>query len=401
MHPHPADSTTMVYRTDSTLMIILAVTVFFVGATEFMLSSMLTPLAEAFHTSSVGSAWLISSYACSYALAAPVFGYFSDRVDRSKVLLVALVLFAMDNLAIVFAPTLALALILRVFGGMASAALIPTVFAMISDVVPPARQASAMGIVMLGMTAGIAVGPAFAGMLTDLVGWRTPFLLMAAGCIAVFAAGLVKFPHRPPVKRSSGKGLAWFRRWPILRPLIAKGAWNGTGVAAFLLSGEVLRQRYGFGTGEVGLTVTAFGLGLGIGNMSAGLLRYLCRREEISLLVVITLLVSSISIFMLVPLPLTGALACLAVWGAALGAGAPSSTVILAARAKHDKGMVLAFAETFNNVSILCAVPLAMSYLIDGGTGGAMTVLAAGLSAGLILSVIDVIATHRLGGLDR
>jgi predicted MFS family arabinose efflux permease len=145
MHPHSEDSTTTVYRTDNTLIIILAVTVFFVGATEFMLSSILTPLAGAFHTSAVGSTWLISTYAFSYALAAPVFEYFSDRVDRSMVLLVALI-----------------------------------VFAMISDVVPYARQASAMGIVMLGMTAGIAFGPAFAGLL--------------------------KFPNRSPTTRTSGQG---------------------------------------------------------------------------------------------------------------------------------------------------------------------------------------------------
>lgn len=112
-------------------------------------------------------------------------------------------------------------------------------------------------------------------------------------------------------------------------------------MTAFLLSEEV-RQRYGFGPGEVGLTVMAFGAGLGIGNMSAGFLRHLCRREEVSLVIIIALLTSSITVFILFPVPLIGTLACLAVWGAALGAGAPLSTVILAARAGQNKGMVLA-----------------------------------------------------------
>ncbi|MDU2938375.1 MAG: hypothetical protein E7B59_04300 [Enterobacteriaceae bacterium] len=49
-----------------------------------------------------------------------------------------------------------------------------------------------------------------------------------------------------------------------MRPLIAKGAWNGTGVAAFLLSGEMLKQRYHLSVVEIGITVTAFGVGLGL-----------------------------------------------------------------------------------------------------------------------------------------
>jgi DHA1 family inner membrane transport protein len=112
---------------------------------------------------------LISSYACAYAVAAPVFGYLSDRVDRRRLLLIALLFFAIDGVGIVFAPSLEVAIGLRIFGGMASAVLIPTVFALISDVVDRERQAAAMGMVMLGMTLGIAVGPAWAGILTDMM----------------------------------------------------------------------------------------------------------------------------------------------------------------------------------------------------------------------------------------
>jgi DHA1 family inner membrane transport protein len=181
----------------------------------------------------------------------------------------------------------------------------------------------------------------------------------------------------------------------VLRPLLAKGAWNGTGVAAFLLSGQVLHLRYGFGASAVGLSVTVFGVGLGIGNISAGRLRRLCGREEVSLVAVTLLLVTAVSSFMLVQLPLAGSLVCLACWGAALGAGAPSSTVVLAARAGVDKGMVLAFAETFNNIAILCSVPLATTRLVEGGPRSAMAVLALGLSLGLALTVLDAVLSPR------
>lgn len=92
-------------KLDGLFLLALSMAVFFVGVTEFMLSSMLGPLAQAFHTTTSGAAWLISSYAFSYAIAAPLLGYFSDRMQRRKLLLLALILFAVDTLAIVIAPT--------------------------------------------------------------------------------------------------------------------------------------------------------------------------------------------------------------------------------------------------------------------------------------------------------
>lgn len=379
-------------------LLVLAMTIYFVGFTEFMLSSMLSPLAQAFRTSPAGASWLISSYACSYALAAPVFGYFSDRVNRERLLLVALLLFAVDGIGIVFAPSLEVAVGLRIFGGMASAALIPVAFALIADVVERERQAAAMGVVMLGMTLGIAAGPALAGILTDLYSWRMPFLFSFVGCLLAFAVGVRVMPRRMQHTVTTAQpGLSWLKNGAVLRPLIAKGAWNGTAVAAFLLSGQVLQQRYGFSASGVGLTVTAFGIGLGMGNLSAGWLRKLCGREEVSLVIVTVLVTMSISLFMLLPLPLLGSLACLTCWGAALGAGAPSSTVILAARAGADKGMVLAFAETLNNVAILCSVPLAMDRLMAGGPRSAMPILAVGLSIGLVLTLADLMLSRKSG----
>ncbi|TNH44649.1 MFS transporter [Photorhabdus luminescens] len=371
------------------LLFILSVTIFFVGATEFMLSSMLTPLAVAFRTTTIGASWLVSSYAFSYALAAPVFGYFSDRINRSRLLLSSLLFFAADGLAIILAPTLNIAIALRIFGGIASAVIIPTVFALIADIIPYNRQAGAMGVVMLGMTFGIAFGPALAGILTDLINWQAPFLFSSLGCVVTFIIGIYCLPSKTVPLKPTNQRLVWFRQWSVIRPLIAKGAWNGAGVSAFLLSGEVLRQRYGFGPTEIGLTVATFGVGLGLGNLSTGWLRKLCGREEVTLVLISLLLTGVISVFMLVPLTLSGSLGCLIFWGIALGVGAPASTVILATRAGPNKGMILAFAETFNNLGILSLVPLTTIGLVAGGSSAAMAVLSVGLVIGLTLTMLD------------
>lgn len=375
---------------ERTLLSVLSMSGFFVGASEFMLSAMLGPLSDAFGTDQVHIAWLISSYACAYAITAPFLGYLSDRIDRRRLLLIALLSFAIDGVGIAFSPTLGVAIALRIFGGLASAVIIPTSFALISEVVPRARHASAMGAVMLGMTLGIALGPAIAGLLTTWIGWRAPFLLMSIGCIVSFLIGTATMPKRHTVVATrEAHGFRWLRNSNVTRPLLAKGLWNGTGVSAFLLSGEVLRQRYQLDIAHVGMSVTAFGIGLGIGNLSAGKLRRLTGSEERSLIVVTGLLIASVAAFNLLPLPMFGALACLTAWGAALGAGAPSATTVLAERSDSDKGVVLATAETLNNVVILSVVPIASLMLTSGTIAMATAVFAVGLGMGAILTLYD------------
>jgi predicted MFS family arabinose efflux permease len=381
---------------DRTLLSVLSMSVLFVGASEFMLSTMLNPLSVAFGTDSVSIAWLISSYAFAYAIAAPFLGYLSDRINRSRLLLAALLSFAIDGVGIAFSPTLEIAIALRIFGGLASAVIIPTTFALISEVIPRARHASAMGAVMLGMTFGIALGPALAGLLTNWVGWRAPFLLTSTGSIVAFVIGAVTMPRRhAAVATREPRGFRWLRNPNVTRPLLAKGLWNGTGVSAFLLSGEVLRQRYQLDVAHVGMSVTAFGIGLGIGNLSAGKLRRLTGSEERSLIVVTSVLIASVAAFNLLPLPVFGALICLAAWGAALGAGAPSATTVLAERSGHDKGVVLATAETLNNVVILSVVPLASMALESGTVAMATAVFAMALGLGAALTLYDALLGVR------
>ena len=398
----PHSKTIALAGNNGPLLSMLSISVFFVGASEFMLSAMLDPLGRAFGVDSGQIAWLVSSYALAYALAAPVFGHLSDRIGRRRLLLIALFLFALDGLGIALAPTFEIAVALRILGGLASAVIIPNAFALVSERLPRQRHAAAMGVVMLGMTAGIATGPAIAGVLTGWIGWRAPFLLVSAGCLAAFLVGRMAMPGgRAPTAATvpaAQRPLRWLRKPDIAHPLLAKGLWNGTGVAAFLLSGEVLRLRYALDVAQVGLSTAAFGIGLAVGNLSAGALRRLGSGEECALVITNVLLVASVAAFYLPPLPLWGALACLAAWGASLGAGAPLATTVLANRSDRDKGAALAAAETLNNLSILSFLPLAATLLAQGKPTLAATVFLAGLGLGVVLTVYDAVRANRRSG---
>jgi predicted MFS family arabinose efflux permease len=172
--------------------------------------------------------------------------------------------------------------------------------------------------------------------------------------------------------------------------LVAKGLWNGTAVAGFLLAGEVLRQRHDLSVGIVGTILFAFGLGLLVGNLGVGWAVRRFRGDERTLMAALLLLCVAVGTFMIAPLPLAGALVCLIVWGFSLGLAAPTSTSVLARRSEDDKGQVLAVSESFNNLTILAVLPIAALQLESAGPTGTMMVLGFTLAVALLLTAADL-----------
>ncbi|ELZ5939185.1 MFS transporter [Providencia stuartii] len=360
------------------LLLVFAAAVYLVGTTEFMLSATLTPLAEVFSVTSAQASWLISAYALTYAVSAPVLGYFSDRVERRKLLLVAMFLFAIDSLAIIASPNFTIALLFRICGGLASAAIVPTIFSLIADIFPSRQQSSAMGTAMIGMTVGIVTGPVLAGVLTEYLTWYAPFIMTTLGSLIVWFCACKILPSSKQIHTLKTQGsFQWLRNTKITHFIGAKALWNGTAVSIFLLSGEILRHKFAIDSALIGLVISAFGAGLFIGNLLVGKLNNLLLNDSQRLLLVISIMAIAVATFIFAYFPLIAHTLCLVIWGSFLGMAAPLSTTIIATRSGENKGQVLAVSESLNNIVLFSMLPLLSWLLMNYGilTMGAMSTL--------------------------
>ncbi|MEQ4731867.1 MULTISPECIES: MFS transporter [Providencia] len=339
------------------LLLLSAVAVYLVGTAEFMLSAILSPLATVFHVQADQITWLVSAYALAYTLAAPIIGFLSDRIDRRKIVLMALLLLSLDSLVIIFSPNLLTALVLRGFGGLASAALVPVIFALIADVISESKQATAMGSIMVGMTVGIITGPIIAGILVQYFAWYAPFIYTAIGCLVVFIIGLFTLPHS---QKTVGKKLSFkaIKHVGITRLILAKGLWNGVSVCIFLLAGEILRQRSHLESAEVGSLMGLFGMGLLFGNGLVAKIEKIKVSNNTKLVVIILIIIITIILFLSGWLSLIGHGLCLTVIGGMLGLASPISTAMLARQSAENKGFVLSISESVNNLILLSALPI-------------------------------------------
>ena len=372
------------------LVTVLALAAYLVGVCEFMLAPMLSPLAQAFGAPIEHVAWLISGYALSYAVLAPFIGLAGDRLPRKFMLVPALAVFAATALVVPFAPSLTLAIVARVINGIAGAALTPTAFAMASEAVAPHRRSAALGNVLFGLTAGIVTGPTIAGLLTQAAGWRMPFFAVALASALVCALAAVKLrPVTPEPGRPLRASAARLLEWRIVRTLFTKGAWAGAIMAGFLVSGEVLRRRYGLETGTIGAVLAVFGIGVGIGNLAIGRVERLVGTPEAVLAIGLPLVLLTQSAFFLWTMPAWLYVIALAVWGFGCGLAAPANSSVQAGRGGADAGIVLSTSETMNQGALTVLLPLVAGWVAVGAYAGTAALLGLVLAAALLVALLD------------
>lgn len=166
----------------TTLLVLCAVQ--FTHILDFMIMMPLGgQLMRVFEISPAQFTQLVASYGLAAAVSGFAGGFFLDRFDRKRSLIVLYAGFGLATLACGLAPThhtlLAARLAAGAFGGLAGS----MVTAMVGDVIPPARRGRAMSFVMAAFPLASVLGVPAGLVLAGKYGWHAPFFLLA-GCAA-------------------------------------------------------------------------------------------------------------------------------------------------------------------------------------------------------------------------
>ena len=228
---------------------------------------MLPALAQAFGVTTGRAALTVSVYAVAYGLLQLLFGPLGDRYGKRRVIGCAALGCVVGNVLALFAMSLEMLVVARFLAGATAAGIIALVLAWVGDTVPYADRQPVLARFLMLSLGGMIAGQWVSGVLTEWLGWRAVFALLAvvfcAGGLAILLNRDVRAePVRPPSPNGHLRDIRnvlsvpW-ARWMLLIVMV-EGAFAFGGLA-FLPT--FLVREFGLGLSAAAAVVALYGVG--------------------------------------------------------------------------------------------------------------------------------------------
>jgi predicted MFS family arabinose efflux permease len=155
---------------------------------------------------------VVAAYTISAGVASLFAAQFLDRFDRKRALLILFSGFTLGTLLCAAATSYGFLLFARAiagaFGGVAGA----NVLAIVGDVFPHSRRGRAMGVIMSAFSIASIAGVPLGLYLTELHGWRAPFVALGGVSVVVL---LLAFSVLPPLRGHLGRHQSSVSTWEV------------------------------------------------------------------------------------------------------------------------------------------------------------------------------------------
>src|SRR5436305_5507914 len=125
-------------------------------------------------------------------------GIWSGRIGRKPILFISLAGFIVTNLLLAFVNVPLLFIPIRFVEGMLLSGLIPVAMSMVGDTVPLSKQGRWIGYLTTAQAVGFALGPVLGGLLSQTLGFTSPFLLSAGIALAASLLAIFMVPETLP-----------------------------------------------------------------------------------------------------------------------------------------------------------------------------------------------------------
>jgi DHA1 family inner membrane transport protein len=241
---------------------------FAIGTGEFVIMGLLPEVARDLHVTIPEAGHVISAYALGVVIGAPMLAVLAAHWPRRALLFALMALFAVGNLATALAPGYLSLNLLRFATGLPHGTYFGVAALVAASLAPPHRRASAVGLVMLGLTSATLLGVPIAAWLGQHLGWRAAFVLV--GAIAAIACVLIRrfVPDLPAARGASPlRELGALARPQVWLTLGIGAVGFGGLFSVFSYIKPLLTEVTGLPVGAVPLVLALFGLGMVAGNV--------------------------------------------------------------------------------------------------------------------------------------
>ena len=244
---------------------------FVMGTSSISVVGLVNNMAGDLRVSKPDVAVLITVFALTFALAAPLLQVAAGRLPRRTLLLCGLTVMATGCLLSAMAPTYGGVVAARVLMALGAAAVGPVASGLGAGLVPAERQGHALAVVFGGMTLASVLGLPLTAWLGTLLGWRWMFggLAMLSLLTALAIALLVNDRRAAPSTSLASFGQVFRQRaaaWSVAMSVCHMSAQ----FSLFALVVPFLQTRFGVSPDQMSWALLVGGVSGVAGNLLAG-----------------------------------------------------------------------------------------------------------------------------------
>ncbi|MFE4573330.1 MFS transporter [Paenibacillus chitinolyticus] len=195
------------------LIVILALGVFGIITTEIGVVGVLPQITEKFGVTASQSGLLVSAFALVVALSGPFLTLLASGINRKRILLLSVLVFAISNLVYMMTASYNVMLLFRILPAFFHPVFFSVALVTAAKLVPPEKSGQAVTKVFAGITVGFAFGVPLTSYLAEQLSLEAAFLFGALVNGAAFMGIFFWLPSMPVQERMSyGKQLGILRK---------------------------------------------------------------------------------------------------------------------------------------------------------------------------------------------
>ncbi|MBX8687436.1 Cmx/CmrA family chloramphenicol efflux MFS transporter [Mycobacterium sp. 20091114027_K0903767] len=254
---------------------LLALAVFAMGTSEFMLSGLVPDIAAGLGVSVGAAGLLTSAFAIGMVVGAPVMAAMARRWPARTVLLACVVTFALCHVVGALTTDFAILFGTRVVAALANAGFLAVALSTAGTLVAADRKGRALSVLLSGTTAATIAGVPGGAVLGTLLGWRATFWAIALLCVPAAVGVLRGLPARPAgtstaVPASLRDELAQLKSPALCLVMLLAALVNAGTFATFTFLAPIVTGTAGLGELWVSVVLVLFGFGSFLGVTLAG-----------------------------------------------------------------------------------------------------------------------------------
>ncbi|SIO96769.1 MFS transporter [Vibrio spartinae] len=256
--------------------VILLIGVSVIGSNAFLMSPILSNIAQSLDTDMTKIAWSISAYGGAMALGSLFLTGLPQRIGLKSTLLLTGTVLSISILMTGLSTNWIMLVVAQTLTGISAGVLLPTLYSMTAIIAPKGKESTTLGKVISGWSLAMIAGVPLSAFVSELLSWRSAYFFVFILSL-LSTLGYFLLPSKESLSTATSLQSAF--QVPKAKSIfIITFFYMISFYGTYTFLGSYIQQQLLYSTVYAGMAVLSYGLGFGFAGIFLG--KFIDKRDS-------------------------------------------------------------------------------------------------------------------------